>query len=188
MIDTSNLKKGARIELDGDPWIVLDSSTQTAAGRGGNTLVKTKLRNLKTGVFAERAFKSGERLKEPDFRYQPAQYLYEENGELYYFMDTETYEQFPLRAEDIEYELQFLAPNDEVRAMIFNDQCIGIDLPHTVILEVVETAPGFKGDTVNAATKPATMGTGLVLQVPMFVEVGQKLVVDTRECRYIRRA
>jgi elongation factor P len=188
MINTSDFKKGTRIELDGEPWQVVEVSTQAAQGRGGNTIVRTRVRNIRTGVMTDRSFKGGERVKEPDFRFQPAEYLYDENGELFYFMDKETYEQFPLRREDIEYELQFLRPNDEVRALVFNDTCIGVELPHTVILEVTDTAPGFKGDTVNAATKPATLETGLEVQVPLFVEVGQKLVIDTREARYIRRA
>jgi elongation factor P len=188
MISTSEFRKGSRLELDNDPWVVVDFTIHTPTGRGGNSLVRTKVRNLRTGVLADRTFKGGERVPTPDFRYQPAQYLYDENGETYYFMDMETFEQFPLGRTDVEYELQFLRPNDEVRALVYRDRCIGIEIPHTVTLTVTETAPGFRGDTVNAATKPATLETGLEIQVPLFVEAGQALVVDTRECRYVRRA
>lgn len=188
MLSTSDFRKGVRIELDGDPWIIIESQTQTGGGRGGNTLVKTRLKNIRTGAQSDRTFKSGDRVKEPDFRIQPAQYLYDENGETFWFMDLESFEQFPLTHGEVEYELQFVRPNDEVRALVYNDVCIGIELPHTVTLEVTQTDPGFKGDTVNAATKPATLETGLELQVPLFVETGTKIVVDTRECRYVRRA
>jgi len=188
MISTADFKKGVRIELDGEPYAVVESSTQSASARGGNTLVKTRLRNIKTGQLIERAFKSGERVKVPDFVIQPVQYLYDEGGETYYFMDLETYEQFPLKRHDIEVELGYILPNDEVRALVFNGQCIGIELPQTVELQVAMTDPGFKGDTVNAAQKPATLETGLVVQVPLFVETGERIVVDTRDARYVRRA
>lgn len=188
MLTTSDLKKGTRVELDGEPYAVVESSTQSAGGRGGNTLVRVRLRNIRTGAQVDRTFKGGDKLKAPDFVIQPAQYLFDENGEVYYFMDLDTFEQFPLNRDDIAYELGFIRPNDEVRALLFNGQCIGIELPHTVELAVTDTIPGFKGDTVNAATKPATLETGLEIQVPMFVEVGQTLVIDTREARYVRRA
>jgi len=187
MISTSDLKKGARVEIDGEPYSVVDVSYQRPSARGGNTLVKTKMRNIKSGQLLDRTFKSGERLKVPDFQIKPAQYLYEENGDTFYFMDQESYEQYPLKKTDIEYELQFIRPNDEVRALLFNGQCIAIGVPQTVELEAAQTDPGCTGNTVNAATKPATMETGLVVQVPLFVETGSKLVIDTREARYIRR-
>lgn len=188
MYSTADFKKGLRIELEGEPYSIVETSMHSAAGRGGNTLVKTRLRNIKTGQLVERQFKSGDRVKIPDFEIRDAQYLYEEGGETYYFMDLATYEQFPLKHDDIEYELGFVRPNDNVRALVFNGNCIGIELPGTVELAVAVTDPGFKGDTVTGATKTATMETGLVLQVPLFIEVGQVLVVDTRESRYIRRA
>jgi elongation factor P len=188
MYSTADFKKGLRIELEGEPYSIIDTSMHVSAGRGGNTLVKTRLRNIKTGQLVDRQFKNGDRVKIPDFEIRDAQYLYEEGGETYYFMDLESYEQFPLQRSDIEYELGFVRTNDNVRALVFNGVCIGIEVPNTVELVVADTAPGFKGDTVTGATKEARMDTGLVLQVPMFVEIGQVLVIDTRDSRYIRRA
>lgn len=188
MYSTQDFKKGLRIELEGEPFSIVETSMHSAAGRGGNTQVKTRLRNIKSGQLVERVFKAGDRVKIPDFEIRDAQYLYDEGGETYYFMDQESYEQFPLKHDDIEYELGFIRPNDNVRALVFNGACIGIELPNTVELAVTETDPGVKGDTVTAVTKPATLETGLIIQVPLFIEAGQKLVIDTREARYIRRA
>jgi elongation factor P len=188
MISTADFKRGLRIELDGDPWQIVDFTQQTASGRGSQTIIRARLKNIKTGQQVERAFRAGDRVKEPDFAIRPSTYSYEEGGETYYFMDTESYEQYPLKREDIESQLGFIRVNDEVRALVFNGQCIGIDVAQSVTLRVAETQPGFKGDTVNAATKPATLETGLVVQVPLFVETDELVVVDTRESRYVRRA
>ena len=188
MPTTADFKRGLRVELEGEPYVIVEYNTQSASARGGNTLVRAKLRNIKSGQLVERSFKSGERVKSPDFEIRTAQYLYEEGGETFYFMDNETYEQFPLKRGDLEEELLYLRPNDEVRALIFNGACIGIELPQTLVMEVVETEPGVRGDTVNAVTKPATLETGLIVQVPLFVDRGEKIVVDTRDARYVRRA
>jgi elongation factor P len=188
MLSTSDFKRGVRIELDGDPFSVVDVSRSDPTARGGTTLIRVKLRNIRTGQLLDRTFKDGERLKAPDFEIRPAQYLYAEGGDTHYFMDTETFEQFPLPGEQIAGELAFLRPEDEVRALVFNGACIGIELPNTVTLEVAETQPGSRGDTVTAATKAATLETGLSVQVPLFVNTGDRIVVDTRECRYVRRA
>lgn len=187
MLSTNDFKRGLRIELDGEPWQIVDYNTQTGSGRGGNTLVKTRIRNIRTGQILDRAFRGGEKFKEPDFEVRNGQYLYVE-GENVWFMDQESFEQFPLRAADIEVEMGYIRPNDEVRLLVFNGQCIGIEVPSTVILVVEQTDPGAKGDTVSAVTKPARLETGLEIQVPLFVEAGERLVVDTREARYVRRA
>ena len=188
MATTSDLKKGLRIELDEDPCTVLSYTTQSPSARGAATLVKVKLRNLRSGQHLEKTFKSGDRIKLADFEVRPSQYLYDEGGETFYFMDNETYEQFPLNKPDIEYELGFLRPNDEVRALIFQGQCIGLELPQTVVLTVAQCDPGVKGDTVNNVTKSAKLDTGLEVAVPLFVNEGDTLVIDTRDSRYIRRA
>jgi elongation factor P len=188
MISTHEFKRGTRLELDGDPRVIVDMTTQTTAGRGSQTLVRCKLKNLKTGQILDRTFSGGDRVKAPDFEIRPAEYLYDEGGETYYFMDNSSYEQFPLKRKDLEYELGFLRPNDEVRALIFNGACIGIELPQTVDLEVAWAEPGVRGDTVNNALKLCRLETGLELKVPLFVEAGQRIVVDTREARYVRRA
>jgi elongation factor P len=188
MPSTSDLKKGTRIELDGTPYAVVDIAVQSPSARGAATLVKTKLRNLRNKQLISKTFKSGERLKDPDFEIRPCQYIYEEGGETYYFMDSENYEQFPLKKDDIAYELGFVLPNDQVRAVFFDGECIGIEVPNTVELTVAECDPGVKGDTVTNVTKNAKLETGLEIQVPLFINPGDKLVVDTREARYIRRA
>ena len=188
MISTNDFKRGTRIEIDGEPYAISDMTTQTTGGRGGQTLIRCKLRNIKTGALMDRTVSGGDRVKSPDFEIRPAEYLYDEGGETYYFMDKSTYEQFPLKRKDVEEELPFIRANDEVRALVFNGNCIGIEVPATVELEVVYAEPGVRGDTVNAALKLARVETGLEVKVPLFVEAGDRIVVDTREARYLRRA
>ncbi|MFH2009612.1 MAG: elongation factor P [bacterium] len=188
MPTTSEFKKGMRIELDGEPFQIVETATQTPSARGAATLVKTKLRNLRTKQLVSKTFKAGERFNDPDFEIRPVQYLYDERGETYFFMDEENYEQYAVPREEIAYELGFILPNDSVRAVFFEGRVIGIEVSNTVELEVVETEPAVKGDTVNAVTKAATLETGLEVQVPMFVSQGDRLVIDTREGRYVRRA
>lgn len=187
MATTSDFKKGMRIELDGDPYQVEEYSTQSPSARGAQTLIKAKLRNLRTKQLLSKTFKAGERVKEPDFEIRPCQYLYND-GETHYFMDSENYEQHPVQQEVIAYELGFLRPNDPVRAVMFEGRCIGIELPPTMILEVEECDPAVKGDTVTAVTKVARLETGIEVQVPLFVAPGDRLVIDTRDARYVRRA
>ncbi|MEK7704457.1 MAG: elongation factor P [Myxococcota bacterium] len=188
MISTSDFKRGLRIELEGEPYVLLDYTMQGATARSSNSIVRAKLRNLRTGQLLDKSFRTGDRMKEPDFEMKAAQYLYDEGGETYYFMDQASYEQFPLTHREIEAELAYLRPNDEVRALFFNGACIGIELAATVVLEVAETEPGVKGDTVSNPTKEAKLETGASIQVPLFVEAGTKIVVDTRDGHYVRRA
>ena len=188
MTTTSDLKRGMRIEVDGEPFLVIGVTSQTPSARGANTLIKTKLRNIRSKQYVDRTFKAGERVFLADYEVRPSRYLYEEEGATFYFMDEETYEQFPLTKDDIEYELGFLRPNDLVKALTLEGLCIGIELPHTVELLVTKCDPGVKGDTVNNVTKPALLETGLELTVPLFVNEGDRLVVDTRDSRYVRRA
>jgi elongation factor P len=188
MTTTADLKRGMRIELDGDPYQVVDLGSQSPSARAAATLVKTRLRNLRTKQLVSHTFKAGERIKLPNFEIHPCQYLYNEGGEVFYFMDEESYEQHPVQREMIEYELGFLLENAVVRAVFFEGQCIGIELPPTVELEVTECEPSNKGDTATHTTKAATLQTGLELQVPTFVDRGDRLVIDTREARYVRRA
>ncbi|MCB9556370.1 MAG: elongation factor P [Deltaproteobacteria bacterium] len=188
MATTSDIKKGMRLELDGEPFVVVDYNTQSPSARGAATLIKTRLRNLRTKQLVSKTFKSGERLKEPDFEIRPCQYLYDEGGETFYFMDSENYEQHPVKRAEIEEQLGYILPNDSVRAVFFEGRVIGIEVPNTVELKVAETEPAIKGDTVTNVTKAAKLETGLEVQVPLFVAEGDVLVIDTRECRYIRRA
>ncbi len=182
------LKKGSRFLLDGDPYNVLDTTVQTPSARGGATLVKIKAKNIRTGQFIQKTFNASERLVEPNFEIIPFQYLYNENQTDYVFMNNETYEQFTIPREEIEYELGFIRENDEVRVLLHDDKPIGIEIPNTVILQVADCEPAIKGDTVTNVTKVAVMETGLEIRVPLFIEPGSKLVIDTRESRYIKRA
>ncbi len=177
-----------RIAMEGDPYVIVEVQTQTPTARGAATLVKTKLRNLRTEQLLSRSFKAGEKFEEPDFEIRGCQYLYDEVGEIYYFMDDESYEQYAVARKIINDKLGFILPNDKVRVVFFEGQVIGIEVPNTVELDVVETEPAVKGDTVNAVTKSATLETGLEVQVPMFVSQGDRLIIDTREARYVRRA
>ncbi|MCA9562304.1 MAG: elongation factor P [Myxococcales bacterium] len=188
MPNTNELKRGMRVQIDGDPYTVADVRSQSPSARGASTLIKTRMRNIRTGQLVDKTFKSGEHIPEADFEIRPSQYLYDDGDGMHYFMDDESYAQFPLGHADIEYELGFLRPNDAVRALFFEGECIGIELPHTVTLLVERCDPGVKGDTVNNVTKAATLETGLELQIPLFVNQGEAIVVDTRESRYIKRA
>lgn len=188
MTTTNDLKKGVRLELDGEPFVVIDVTRQTPSARGAGTLVKVKMRNIRTKQQLQKTFKAGERVKEPDFEIRPCQYLYDDGGSNFTFMDNESYEQFELPREAIETELGFIRPEDEVRALFFDGGCIGIEVPNTVTLKIQRCDPGVRGDTVNNVTKPALLETGLEIQVPLFVEEGTHIVVDTRDTRYIKRA
>ncbi len=188
MITANDLKKGLRVELDGDPYAVVDMGKRSPSARGASSLVDLKLRNLRTKQLLSRTYKASERLKEPDFEIRNAQYLYAEGVETHHFMDMESYDQFTLSVDQIQAELGYMLPNDEVRTMIFEEQCIGIEIDNTVELVITECDPGVRGDTVTNVTKNATLETGLEIQVPLFLERGQKIVVDTRDARYVRRA
>ena len=188
MASAGDLKKGVRVELDGDPYTVVGVTRRTPSARGAATVVTAKLRNLRTKQLLNRSWKAGERLKEPDFEIRDAQYLYGEGEQLHHFMDNETYEQFVLSRESLDYELGFILPNDTVRALFFDGDCIGVEIDNTVELEIRDCDPGLKGDTVNNVTKTAHLETGLEIQVPLFIGPGERIVVDTRDARYIRRA
>jgi elongation factor P len=188
MPSASDFKKGMRIEYEGDPFVIVSISTQTPSARGAATLVKTKLRNLRTKQLLTKSFKTNEKFRDPDFEIRNVQYLYEENGELFHFMDEENYEQYEIPKDDIENEMGFIKPDDSVKALFFEGRVIGLEVTNTVELLVVECEPAVKGDTVNAVTKTAKLETGLKVQVPMFVNQGDKLIIDTKESRYIKRA
>lgn len=188
MSTTTELKRNMRIEIDGEPYLVVETSTQTPSARGQATLIKAKLRNLKSKQLLAKTFKAGERFKLADFEIRPCRYLYDDGPQACVFMDEENYEQHTLPREDIAYELGFLRPNDEARALFFDGACFGIEIPPTVVLKVTEAESAVRGDTATHATKSAKLETGLEIQVPMFVEVGTDLVIDTREARYVRRA
>ncbi|WP_457571318.1 elongation factor P [Desulfovulcanus sp.] len=184
MLSTTDFRRGLKIEMDGTPYEIVDF-LHVKPGKGG-AFVRTKLRNLLTGRIIDQTFRSGEKVGKPDLETREMQYLYHD-GSGYVFMDMTTYEQLTVSDETLEEKGGFLKDGQEVRVLVYNGQPIDMDLPAAVILEVTETEPGLKGDTVSGATKPATLETGLVINVPLFINTGDKIKVDTRTKEYLGR-
>ncbi|WP_409289214.1 elongation factor P [Peribacillus sp. SCS-37] len=184
MISVNDFRTGLTIEVDGGIWTVIEFQ-HVKPGKGA-AFVRSKLRNLRTGAIQEKTFRAGEKVAKAHIENRKMQYLYA-SGDDHVFMDNETYEQIELPASQIERELKFLKENMEVYIMTFQTETLGVELPNTVTLEVTETEPGIKGDTASGGSKPATVETGLVVQVPFFVNVGDKLVVNTTDGSYVSR-
>ncbi|HVM57945.1 MAG TPA: elongation factor P [Gaiellaceae bacterium] len=184
-VDTNSFKNGMHIELDGKVWRIVEFQ-HVKPGKGG-AFVRTKLKGLESGAVVDRTFRAGEKFPRVHTEVKNVQYLYDDGSEVH-FMDSESYEQFAVPHADLEDELPFMQPNATVQVLAVNGKPSGVQLPASVELEVVETEPGVKGDTVSNVTKPATLETGAVVQVPLFVNVGDRLKVDPREKRYISRA
>jgi elongation factor P len=184
MINATELRKGVLIEYEGKLWQVIDyqhvKMKRTA-------LAKVKMRDVNAGHTIERSFQSDDRFVRARLDTIQMQYLYAE-GDLYYFMDQETYEQTPLNKEQVADALPFLKEGDSVEVSKYKDEIISVDVPITVNLEVTQTEPGFKGDTATGGTKPATLETGLTVNVPLFINEGDVIKVDTRSSSYIERA
>jgi elongation factor P len=188
MISTGDFKRGLRILLDGDPYVILDVHVQSPSARGASSLSKLRVRNLRTGQVLDRTFRGGDRVEEPDLEQRPVQFLYRDDTG-FHFMDAQSYEQFALAADELGDVGGYLRDGlDGIRSVVFNGKAISIDLPNTVTLRVVDTAPALKGATAQAQTKPATLETGLVIQVPSYLETDELIVVDTREARFVSRA
>jgi elongation factor P len=188
MISASEFKRGARIELEGDPYVIMDVRFQSPSARGAATLVKAKMRNLRTGNVFDRTFRSADKVAEPQLELRPVQYLYAE-GDTYHFMDTQSYEQFSLGADALADDALYLIDGlSGIRSVVFNGNVMSLELPQSVVLRIRETDPPIKGATAQAQTKPATLETGLVIQVPAYLESGEAVQVDTREARFLGRA
>jgi elongation factor P len=188
MISTGDFKRGLRILIDGDPYLILDVHVQSPSARGASSLSKLKVRNLRTGQVFDKTFRGGDRVEEPDLELRPVQFLYRDDDG-FHFMDTQGYEQFTLTGDDLGAVAGYLSEGLEgIRSVVFNGKVISVDLPHTVTLRVVDTAPALKGATAQAQTKPATLETGLVIQVPSYLESDELIVVDTRDARFMSRA
>ena len=185
MADTSDIKKGFKMLIDGQPYAVVEH--QFVKPGKGQAFIRTKMKNMITGAVLDRTFKSGEKVDKANTEERTMQYLYQE-GDMYVFMDNETYEQLRISTEVLGENVFFLLDNMEIDVMLFEQKPIGITPPTFVILEVTQTDPGFKGDTSGNTTKPATLNTGLVVQVPLFVNIGDKLKIDTRTSAYVERA
>ncbi|PLR84470.1 elongation factor P [Bacillus canaveralius] len=185
MISVNDFRTGLTIEVDGAIWRVLDFQ-HVKPGKGA-AFVRSKLRNLRTGAIQEKTFRAGEKVAKAQIDNRKMQYLYA-NGDEHVFMDNESYDQIELPANSIEYELKFLRENMEVFIMMYQGETLGIELPNTVVLEVAETEPGIKGDTASGGTKPAILETGLSVQVPFFINQGDKLIINTTDSSYVSRA
>lgn len=181
---TNEFKGGLKVMLDGDPCAILESEfVKPGKGQAFN---RVRLRNLLNGRIWERTFKSGETLEAADVSEASMEFLYHD-GEFYHFMNTETFEQIAVPAEKVGDANLYLKENDMVEVVLFGDEVIGVELPITVELTVTQTEPGFKGDTATGGSKPATLETGLVIQVPLFIEEGTKIKVNTGTGEYIER-
>uniref|UniRef100_A0A7C3Z2Y5 Elongation factor P n=1 Tax=Desulfobacca acetoxidans TaxID=60893 RepID=A0A7C3Z2Y5_9BACT len=185
MYSTAEFKKGLKIELDGAPYVIVDFQ-HVKPGKGG-AFVRTKIKNLVTGKVLDQTFRSGEKVKRPDLAEREMQYLYRE-GDSFYLMDNETYEQFALTADPLGDAVLFLTENLNVKVLFFNKQPVAVELPTFVELTVVQTEPGVRGDTASGGSKPATLESGAVIQVPLFINEGDRVKVDTRTGTYIERA
>jgi len=185
MISTGDLKRGMTVDLDGDLQNILEYH-HIKIGRG-SAQVRIKMRSVKTGAIVERTYQSGEKFRRAIVDRRTVQYLYQGDG-LYHFMDTETYEQLALNEPQLGDVVSFLKDGQTLDVLTYQDEPLGAELPASVELHVVTTDPGFRGDTTAGGTKPATLETGLVVQVPLFVSEGDRIRVDTRTSQYIERA
>jgi elongation factor P len=184
MIDVNELRKGVTFTMDGELYRVIDYQHHKP-GRG-KAVIRTRLRNLRSGSTIDKNFTSGDRVQDIRLDHQTVQYLYSD-GDLYYFMDIETYEQFPLPDALLEDIKPYIVENAELELSSYEGERLDVELPITVDLRVVEAPPGYAGDTAQGATKEVTLETGLKLQVPLFVEEDDVLRIDTRDGRYVTR-
>jgi elongation factor P len=187
MFTTNDFKKGLIFQLDGAPCVFTDVTFQSPSARGANTMVKTKYRNLLTNQVLDKTFRSGDKVDEADFERHKGQYLYAD-GDRGVFMDLETYEQFEQDTDAFALVQPFVLEGLEVTLGLFQGRMVSVDLPMTVELIVTETTPVLKNATATAQTKEAILETGLRLQVPPYLESGEKIKVDTRDCRFVSRA
>lgn len=185
MISTGDLKRGMAIELDGDLWQILEYH-HIKMGRG-SAQVRIKVRNIKTGTTVEKTFQAGEKFRRAILDKKNMQYLYREDS-TFHFMDLETYEQTAIGENILGDVASYLKDNQTVEILTYQDQPIGAELPPSVELEVTQSDPGLRGDTATGGTKPATLETGLTVQVPLFVNEGDRIRVDTRTGQYLERA
>ncbi|MBW4841344.1 MAG: elongation factor P [Paenibacillaceae bacterium] len=185
MISVNDFKTGLTVEVDGDIYTVLEFQ-HVKPGKGA-AFVRSKLKNLRNGNTVEKTFRAGETIGRAMIENRDVQYLYA-SGQEHTFMDNETYDQFSLTSDQLEWELNFLRENMNVKIVSYQGEILGINLPNSVELKVVETEPGIKGNTATGATKNAKVETGLNVQVPLFINEDDVLLIDTREGKYISRA
>ena len=185
MINASDFRKGITFEINGKPHLVLDFQ-HVKPGKGA-AFVRTKYKNILTGATREEAFNPSDKFPKAHIDTKVMQYLYND-GELYYFMDKETYEQIPLSYDQVEEAMKFLRENDEATIKFYKGEAFLVEAPNFVDLKVIETEPGVKGNTATNVTKAATVETGAVIQVPIFIEEGEVIKIDTRTGEYLSRS
>ena len=184
MYSTTDFRKGLKIEIDGTPFEIIEFQ-HFKPGKGG-AMVRTKLRNILNGRVLDNTFRSGEKVERPNLESRDMQFLYHE-GEQLVFMDMTTYDQMHMDAEATDGKANYLKDGQECRVLLYNEKPLDIEIPASLVLEVTETEPGAKGDTVSNVTKTATLETGVVIQVPIFVNIGDRVKVDTRTNGYLGR-
>ncbi len=184
MYGTNQFRNGLKIEMDKEPFVIVEFQ-HVKPGKGG-AFVRTKLKSLITGNVLEKTFRSGEKVGKPQLEEKEMQYLYSSDNQ-FHFMDTETFEQIFLTEDQLGTSKNYLQENVIAKMLFYNGQPIGVELPIFVSLKIVETDPGVRGDTASGGTKPAVLETGATVQVPLFLDVGDTIKVDTRSGEYIER-
>lgn len=185
MIDTGGLRKGLTLDYEGDLVKVIDYQ-HVKQGRG-SAFVRLTLRNLRTGSTTQQTFQAGSKFQTARLERRRIQFLYADDGQ-YHFMDVDTFEQFPLNQETLGDTINYLVENEVIDLLTYEDQPVDVEAPITVNLEVTQTDPGVKGDTASGGTKPATLQTGVTVNVPLFINIGDVVKVDTRTGEYLERA
>ncbi len=185
MISTSDFKTGITIELEGEIYTVLEFQ-HVKPGKGA-AFVRSKLKNLRSGSIVDRTFRAGEKMARAHLERKEMEYLYRDDDS-FYLMDSENYEQIAVSVAQIGESINYLKENDHLSILFYGEEIVGVDVPITVVLKVADTEPGVKGDTASGASKSATTETGLVVQVPLFVNSGDSIKIDTRTGSYIERA
>jgi elongation factor P len=182
-VSTAEFKKGLKIQFDGEPYSIVDFQ-HVKPGKGG-AFVRTKLKHMKLGRVIDNTFRAGEKVELVDFDEKRMQYLYRDDR--YHFMDLDTYDQVSLSAEEVGDARDFLKENIEVEILFINDSPVTVELPNFIELQIVKTDPGIRGDTASGGSKPATLETGAMVQVPLFLNQGDVVKVDTRSGEYLGR-
>lgn len=185
MYDTSDIRKNLKVEIDGDPYVVVDF--QFVKPGKGNAFTRTRLKNMISGSVLDRTFKTGEKIEPAHLEEHNMQYLYSDGG-VFHFMNNQNYEQVAIDSSKVEDAAGFLVENISVDILFFKGEPIGLNLPNFVDIQIVEAEPGVKGDTATGATKTAKLSTGAEIQVPLFLKEGEWITIDTRSGQYVGRA
>lgn len=186
MINSSDMKRGVLLDIDGAPWIVIECSFQSPSARGGAQYTKVRIRNLKTGQVLSKSWRGGEMIAAADCEKRSVQFLYRD-GDEFMFMDDESYDQFSLTEEVLGTATGYLTDGLSVRSLLYNGHVINVELPNTVDLGITDTAPALKGATAQAQLKPATLETGIQVSVPPYITPGEKIRIDTRTGKFVSR-